>query len=316
MPFTSDFQCYSGNPLDRAQMERRDPTQLAAQLAARDSLFVPFQGDKPLIALSDSSAMGDIGWLPLNDRRVQHRDRTTFYLLGKTAEGQARFVCDIHDEGADVDVEAALYSGVDKFIDLRSLGMQGLIPNQSLGILAHGKSMTSWHRSHRFCSTCGAASVAVDAGLRRHCPSCNANHFPRTDPVVIMLIMHGDNCLLGRGANYNEGQYSTLAGFVDQGETIEEAVRREIMEETRIEVGNVSYFASQPWPFPSTLMIGCHGEALSFDIHIDDHEIEHARWFSRKEVRLMFDKTHPDELIVPPKYAIAHHLIRHFVDGG
>jgi len=316
MPFTSDFQCYSGNPLDRAQIERRDPAQLAAQLAAPDSAFAPFQGDKPLIALSNNSVMGDIAWLPLSDSRVQHIDRSAFYLLGNTAEGQARFVCDIHDEGADFDVEAALYSNAGKFIDLRSVGLQGLIPNHSLGILAHGKSMTSWHCSHRFCSTCGAASLAVDGGIRRHCPRCNANHFPRTDPVVIMLIEHGSECLLGRGANYNEGQYSTLAGFVDQGETIEEAVRREIMEETRIEVGKVSYFTSQPWPFPSTLMIGCHGKALSYDIHIDDHEIEHARWFSREEVGLMFEKTHPDGLVVPSKYAIAHHLIRLFVDGG
>jgi NAD+ diphosphatase len=315
MPFTSDFQCYSGNPLDRAQIERRDLAQLDKLLTAPNSLFTPFQGDKPLIALSDTNPVGDIGWLALDDRRVQHIDRSAFHLLGKTADGHARFVCDIHGDGENFEAEAALFSDAGKFIDLRSVGMQGLISNPSLGILAQGKSMTSWHRSHQFCSTCGAVSVAVEGGIRRHCPGCKANHFPRTDPVVIMLIIDGDNCLLGRSANYNEGQYSTLAGFVDQGETVEEAVRREIKEETRIEVGKVSYFASQPWPFPSTLMIGCHGEALSYDIHIDDHEIEHARWFSRQEVHLMFDKTHPDGLIVPPKYAIAHHLIRHFADG-
>ncbi len=314
MPFTNDFQCYSGNPLDRAQVERRDPTLLAAQLTATDSLFVPFQDDKPLIALNGSQTGGDIGWLALDDSRVRHVDHSAFYLLGKTAGGHARFVCDIHCDGEDYDVEAALFGDVGKFIDLRSAGLQGLIPNPGLGILAQGKSMTSWHRSHQFCSTCGAQSVSVEGGIRRHCPHCHTNHFPRTDPVVIMLIFHGDECLLGRGANYNQGQYSTLAGFVDQGETIEEAVRREIKEETRIDVGAVSYHASQPWPFPSTLMIGCYGEALSYDIHIDDHEIEHARWFARDEVRLMFDKRHPDGLIVPPEYAIAHHLIRHFAD--
>ncbi len=315
MPFTSDFQCYSGNPLDRAQLERRDPRQLTAQLAAPDSLFAPFQGDKPLITLSDTSAGGDIGWLPLGDSRVQHIDRSAFHLLGTTVEGQARFVCDIHQDGENLDSEAALYSDIGKFIDLRVAGMQRLVPEPGLGILAQGKSMTAWHRSHQFCSACGAISVAVEGGIRRHCPKCKANHFPRTDPVVIMLIVHGVECLLGRSANYNQGQYSTLAGFVDQGETIEEAVRREIMEETRIDVGKVSYYASQPWPFPSTLMIGCHGKALSYDIHIDDHEIEHARWFSRQEVRLMFEKTHPDGLIVPPEYAIAHHLIKQFVEG-
>jgi len=315
MPFTNDFQCFSGNPLDRAQAERRDPSLLAAQLAAADSLFAPFQGDKPLIALNDTDAGGDIGWLALNDTRVLHIERSAFHLLGKTAEGHARFTCDIHRGDEELDAEAARFSDVGKFIDLRSAGLQGLISNPSLGILAQGKSMTSWHRSHQFCSACGAASIAVDGGIRRHCATCGADHFPRTDPVVIMLIVHGDECLLGRGADYNQGQYSTLAGFVDQGETIEEAVRREIAEETRIKVGRVTYHTSQPWPFPSTLMIGCRGEALTREIHIDDHEIEHARWFSRREVISMFEKTHSDGLILPPDYAIAHHLIKSFAKG-
>jgi len=314
MPFTSEFQCYSGNPLDRAQIERRDAAMLEGLVSAPDSLVAPFQGDKPLITLSDADAGSDIGWLALSDARLQHIDRADFHLLGKTAEGHARFVCDIHRDGEDVDTEAALYGDIGKFIDLRGAAMQGLIPSHSLSILAQGKSMTSWHRSHQFCSACGAVSVPVDGGIRRHCSTCETDHFPRTDPVVIMLIVHGNDCLLGRGANYNDGQYSTLAGFVDQGETIEEAVRREIKEETRIDVGAVSYHTSQPWPFPSTLMIGCIGQALNRDIHIDDHEIEHARWFTRDEVQLMFNNTHPDGLILPQKYAIAHHLIRHFAD--
>jgi len=139
MPFTNDSQCYSGNPLDRAQVERRDPAQLDKLLAAPESRFAPFQGDRPLIALSDSSPAGDIGWLPLNDSRVQHIDHCTFHLLGKTADGHARFVCDIHRDGEDFDREAAQFGDVGKFIDLRSVGLQGLIPNGSLGILAHGK---------------------------------------------------------------------------------------------------------------------------------------------------------------------------------
>ncbi len=314
MPETSDFQYYSGNPLDRAQVERRDPALMAALLADAETRVALFQGDKPLIALSDRATPGEIGWLALSDARLLHIDRSAFYLLGKTAGGHARFVCDIHRDGEDFDTEADLYSDIGKFIDLRSVGLQGLVRNPDLSILALGKSMTSWHRSHQFCSTCGAPSVSMEGGIRRHCHTCHTNHFPRTDPVVIMLIVHGDECLLGRDANYNQGQYSTLAGFVDQGETIEEAVRREIKEETRIDVGAVSYHTSQPWPFPSTLMIGCHGEALNYDIHIDDHEIEHARWFSRNEVRSMFDNTHRDGLIVPHKYAIAHHLIRYFVE--
>lgn len=316
MSSSSEIQYYSGNPLDRAQTERRDPDLLTALLAAAESRVVPFQGDRPLIAHSEPEMPGEIGWLALSDARVQHINHSAFYLLGLTAEGHARFVCDIHDEEEDFGSEAAPFRDIGKFIDLRSAGLQGLVSNPELSILAQGKSMTSWHCSHQFCSTCGALSVSVEGGIRRHCPRCHANHFPRTDPVVIMLIYYGEACLLGRGANYNQGQYSTLAGFVDQGETIEEAVRREIKEETRIDVGAVTYHASQPWPFPSTLMIGCHGEALNDDIHIDDHEIEHARWFSRDEVRSMFDNTHPDGLFVPHKYAIAHHLIRHFVDSA
>lgn len=314
MPFTTEFQCYSGNPLDRAQVDRRDPARLAALVSAPESRLAAFQGEKPLIAFHAGGPSGEIGWLTLGDVRVAQVDRSSFHLLGKTAEGHARFVCDVHGKGEDLDSQAALYSDVGKFVDLRSIAMQGLISPPQLAILAQGKSLTSWHRSHQFCSACGSVSVPVDGGIRRNCPTCNVDHFPRTDPVVIMLIVHGDDCLMGRGAHYNEGQYSTLAGFVDQGESIEEAVRREIMEETRIKVGKVSYGTSQPWPFPSTLMIGCFGEALDYDIHIDDHEIEHARWFSRQEVRLMFDKTHPDGLIVPQKYAIAQHLIKQFAD--
>ncbi len=316
MPSASEFQYYSGNPLDRAQVERRDPALMAAFLADAKTRVALFQGERPLIALSDAATAGKIGWLALSDIRVQHIDHSAFYLLGKTAEGHARFVCDIHREDEDFEVEATTFNDIGKFIDLRSVGLQGLVSNPELSILAQGKSITSWHRSHQFCSTCGAQSESVEGGIRRHCPRCHANHFPRTDPVVIMLIYHGDECLLGRSANYKQGQYSTLAGFVEQGETIEEAVRREIKEETRIDVGAVSYHTSQPWPFPSTLMIGCHGEALNHEIHIDDHEIEHARWFARDEVRLMFNNTHPDGLTVPHKYAIAHHLIRHFADGA
>lgn len=316
MPFTLELQCYSGNPLDRTQVERRDVAQLEALRSAPTSLFAPFQGDKPLMAATNTNPPYDIAWLRLDDVRVQHIEHSAFHLLGKTANGEARFVCDIHQDGEDFDEEAAIFAADGEFTDLRAAAMQDLIAPLSLSILAQAKSMTSWHRSHQFCSACGAPSVPVEGGIRRHCATCKTDHFPRTDPVVIMLIVRGDECLMGRGAHYNEGQYSTLAGFVDQGESIEEAVRREIKEETRIDVGAVSYQASQPWPFPSTLMIGCTGEALSYDIHIDDHEIEHARWFTRDEVRLMFDRTHPDGLILPKSYAIAHHLIRHFADHG
>jgi NAD+ diphosphatase len=148
-----------------------------------------------------------------------------------------------------------------------------------------------------------------DGGYRRHCPDCLADHFPRTDPVVIIVVRRGDSFLLGRQASWAPGRYSALAGFMEPGETIEEAARREVLEESGIRVGAIAYVASQPWPFPSSLMIGLVGEALSHDIVIDRTELEDARWFSRAEIRLMFEERHPDGLGVPPPMAIAHKIL-------
>ena len=153
------------------------------------------------------------------------------------------------------------------------------------------------------------------AGWRRDCDNCHAQHFPRTDPVVIMLVTEGDRCLLGRQARFGKGMYSALAGFLEPGETIEEAVRREVREEAGIQVGAVQYVASQPWPFPSSLMIGCMGTALSTHIILDRLELEDARWFTRSEAETMLAGTHPDGLGAPQPIAIAHHLLRYWVEG-
>jgi NAD+ diphosphatase len=194
--------------------------------------------------------------------------------------------------------------------DLRSIAMQGLVPQEELGILAMAKSLLDWHRRHRFCANCGAPTAPSQAGFRRDCAACGTQHFPRTDPVVIMLIAHGDRCLLGRQPRFPPGMYSCLAGFLEPGETIEDAVRRETFEEAGIRVGAVSYAASQPWPFPSSIMIGCIGEALTEAIVIDREELEEARWFHRDELRLMLDRQHPEGLLAANPIAIAHHLVR------
>jgi NAD+ diphosphatase len=152
-------------------------------------------------------------------------------------------------------------------------------------------------------------------GYRRHCPACGTDHFPRTDPVAIMLTATREKCLLGRGRHFAPGMYSALAGFIEPGETIEAAVRRETLEEAGIRLGRVVYHASQPWPFPYSLMIGCFGEPLNEDIQADLNELEDCRWFNRDEVRTMLDRQHADGLITPPKGAIAHHLIRAWVDS-
>jgi NAD+ diphosphatase len=199
--------------------------------------------------------------------------------------------------------------------DLRSIAMKGLVAPEHLPPIAEARAMLHWHARHRFCSNCGGPTKAVDGGWKRACPSCQVEHFPRTDPVVIMLAVAGDRCLLGRSGRFAASMWSCLAGFVEPGEAIEDAVRRETLEEAGIRCGRVAYFRTQPWPFPMSLMIGCHAEALNHDIVVDRSELEDARWFSREEVALMLMRQHPDGLGTPPPVAIAHHIIRAWVEG-
>ena len=217
---------------------------------------------------------------------------------------------------APVDVAPEELPETIKAIDYRSVYIQGLIDEAALGELAQGSALLAWNASHRFCSKCGQPSGMRAGGYRRHCPACGADHFPRTDPVVIMLTATREKCLLGRGRNFAPGTYSALAGFVEPGETIENAVRRETMEEAGIRLGRVVYHASQPWPFPYSLMIGCFGEPLDEDIRADLTELEDCRWFFRDDVRRMLERTHPEGLVTPPKGAIAHALIRAWVDDA
>jgi NAD+ diphosphatase len=200
-------------------------------------------------------------------------------------------------------------------IDLRSVAMQGLVTPDVLGAFGQAKSLLYWHSRHRFCSNCGAPNRMVAAGWRRVCDVCEAQHFPRTDPVVIMLVVSGNDCLLGRQPGFPAGMYSCLAGFVEAGETCEDAVRREVFEEAGIATGRIAYVASQPWPFPASLMIGCFAEALARELSIDTRELDDARWFSQDEVRLMLARAHPAGVVTPPKLAIAHLLLQEWIAG-
>jgi NAD+ diphosphatase len=202
-----------------------------------------------------------------------------------------------------------------KLIDMRSIAMQGLFAGGGENMIGTAKAMFLWHARHRFCSACGEPSEVASAGWKRKCPSCGVEHFPRTDPVVIMLAIRGDRCLMGRAPHFPEGRYSCLAGFMEPGETFEDAVRREIGEETSVKVGRVRYLQAQPWPFPSSLMIGCLAEALSDDIRIDPTELADARWFTKDEVGQVLDGTHPGGVTSPPRMAIANHIMRAFLDG-
>jgi NAD+ diphosphatase len=200
--------------------------------------------------------------------------------------------------------------------DLRSIAVQGLVTPEHLAPLAEAKALLSWHARHRFCANCGAATAMTQAGWKRECPACKTEHFPRTDPVVIMLAIDGDRCLLGRAGRFVQNMWSCLAGFVEPGESIEEAARRETLEEAGIVCDEVKYFRSQPWPFPMSLMIGCHARATNSDITVDREELEDARWFTRDEVALMFIGRHPEKISIPPPIAIAHHIIRAWVEEG
>jgi NAD+ diphosphatase len=200
--------------------------------------------------------------------------------------------------------------------ELRGMAMQGAIPPDQLGGIAMAKSMVSWHQRHGFCANCGTRTAMREGGWKRECPNCKTEHFPRTDPVVITLVSSGDKCLLGRQPRFPPGMYSCLAGFVEAAETIEDAVRREVFEESGIRCADVSYYMTQPWPYPSSLMIGCSARALNEDIVVDHTELEDARWFSREEARLMLQRQHPDGLAGPHPFAIAHHLVGQWLRGA
>jgi NAD+ diphosphatase len=219
--------------------------------------------------------------------------------------------------GLDSEAIARLQTRSDlKLTDLRTIAVQDLVAAEHVPPLAEAKAVLGWHARHRFCSNCGAPTTIVQAGWRRDCSSCGVEHFPRTDPVVIMLVTAGERCVLGRSRRFAPTMWSCLAGFVEPGESLEEAVRREVLEEAGIVCGKVGYFASQPWPFPSSIMVGFHTQALTDKIVVDREELEDARWFDRAELTQMLKREHPQGLFVPPPVAIAHHIIRRFVEDG
>ena len=200
--------------------------------------------------------------------------------------------------------------------ELRGMVMQGVLPIDQLSAIAMAKSLVTWHQRHGFCPNCCARSAMKEGGWKRECPSCKVEHFPRTDPVVIMLVSSGDRALLGRQKHFMPGMYSCLAGFVEAAETIEDAVHREIFEESGIRVTDVKYYMTQPWPYPSSLMIGCSARATNEDVVVDRTELEDARWFDRAELALMHERRHPHGLFAAHPFAIAHHLIGHWLHGG
>ncbi len=291
---------FIGHPIDRAAHLRFHDDKLIAleskpstraYVVQRDSLVFKRDGDQLRALLSIEEALG-LGANP----------GTIFLGLrgGDAVFGMGISPAAVEKLAGREDVTVT---------ELRGLAMQGAIPPDQLGTIAMAKSMVSWHQRHGFCANCGTRTAMREGGWKRECPSCKAEHFPRTDPVVISLVASGGKCLLGRQKQFPAGMYSCLAGFVEAAETIEDAVRREVFEESGIRCTDVAYYMTQPWPYPSSLMIGCSARALNEDIVIDRTELEDARWFSREEARLMLLRQHPEGLAGPHPFAIAHHLV-------
>lgn len=303
---------FVANPLDRLEALRTDSAAIEALRREDDTRFVMFRNLDPLVRPE--------GGLIFRDKAEVEEagaDAAPTVLLGRQTDGRAVFAMDVGGLAGGVG-EALAGEGL--FRDLRSVAV--LLPPGESGIVAQARSLLSWHARHGFCAACGAVTEMARGGAMRRCvrPTCAAQHFPRVDPVVIMLVVRGDKCLLGRQAFFPPGMYSALAGFIEPGETLEAAVRREVMEEAGIKVGRVDYARSQPWPFPSSLMIGCVAEGLTDEITIDPNELETAGWYSKSEVAAALKRGNPfdqegetDDLYLPPTIAIAHHLLKDWV---
>lgn len=297
---------YTDSRLDRAAEKRTDDGAIATLFARPDCRIYAIGGE--MIALKKAAPLNTPQFTADELRTLGETVETVFLGL---ADGAPRFGAALTPAATETLKADASYL----VTDLRSIAVQGLVDAEDLPPIAEAKAVLHWHARHRFCANCGATTNAVHAGWRRDCPQCKAQHFPRTDPVVIMLSTSGERCLLGRSPRFAPTMWSCLAGFIEPGEAMEDAVRRETLEEAGIRTGRVSYFRSQPWPFPMSLMIGAHAQALSHEIVVDRTELEDARWFERDEIETMLVRRHPDGLTTPPPVAIAHHIIRAWIDG-
>ncbi|MEP1767979.1 MAG: NAD(+) diphosphatase [Sulfitobacter sp.] len=309
---------FGGSGLDRAGDVRGNPEALAEMAADPAARAIVFWRGKPLIS---SEAPSGLIRLELDHKALDDAAEAPI-LLGRE-DGAPVFAVDLSAWTPEDLDESSLGGFLDPseqqhpalpdwmaFAELRRV-MTWLTPRDA-ELAASGKAVFGWHKGHRFCASCGAETVIAQGGWQRSCPACGASHFPRTDPVVIMLITHGNSVLVGRSPGWPQGMYSLLAGFVEPGETLEAAVRREVFEEAGVKVGDVGYLASQPWPFPASLMFGCWGHATSTEISIDPVEIEDARWITREDMMTISQGHHP-EILPARKGAIAHFLIERWL---
>jgi len=294
-----DANFYAGGALDRVSARRKDEAWIAGLLDHGESRFVAVWRGRSLVWADGGDAPG-AAFLAPRDLAAQAAAPVLLGLIGE----RAYFAVDLSAHEAPL--EALTTERPVEFTDLRRVGP--LLPRDEGSLLAYARGIAYWHERHRFCGVCGAATRSDEAGHVRRCtdPACGASHFPRTDPAVIMLVHDGERCLLGRKPEWPAGMHSTLAGFVEPGESLEEAVAREVHEETGIVVDEVVYHSSQPWPFPASLMLGFHARARSTAITCDPEELEHAAWYDR---RFLLTRRDDDSLRLPRGDSIARRLV-------
>ncbi|MES1156464.1 MAG: NAD(+) diphosphatase [Alphaproteobacteria bacterium] len=288
---------FANSPLDRAGHLRRDETWLQQAIAGPQTELIAFHQRRPFIVEREGEV--EAGWMGAHAAAALTTGEAPLVFLGLDAQGGARFAIEIADEAA--------LANVGRFEELR--GVTPRLAADDVAVLGCAKALFEWHARHSFCANCGAASHVAEAGWKRVCPACESEHFPRVDPVVIMIPTLGERVLLGRQAKWPKGMHSALAGFVEPGETIEEAVGRETFEEAGLRVNAVRLHSTQPWPFPSQLMIGVICDVDDYAVTVDEHELEAVRWFTREEAHQLIAGKHP-ECWAPPPFAIAHQLIK------
>jgi len=297
----------SGNPLDRLDALRKNPNEIEKLKNQPETVFVVSHKDKILTDAQGMLALVNHAVLSQIDQ-----ENVDLLFLGIEHESQRPwFAILIHVDPLPAAASSVdLFDTLGQFLSLRD-GLS-MLPADDLAIAGRIISLVNWHGLNRFCSRCGAPSKLSGGGEKRLCTACDTEHFPRVDPAVIMMVVNGDNCLLGRNESWPAGRYSTLAGFVEPGESLEEACRREVMEEAGIEIGEVAYAFSQPWPFPHSIMVGMIATAISTKITLED-ELEDAHWFSRDEIKQILAGTHLD--VLPPfPHAASGVLLRQWAE--
>jgi NAD+ diphosphatase len=289
MPPTNTF---AGASIDRVSDRRTDPEWVAAQMADPAARAIVISQEGPFVDLGNDPC------------------RPAFAPLSELDQVDEPVLLGIDARGPLFAVEGDSLEGARTAMSLRDAGAR--MSQEDGGLLAYATAITGWHRNHRFCARCGHATDMTAAGHERHCPGCGATHHPRTDPVVIMLVHDGDRVLLGRQARWPAGRYSTLAGFVEPGESLEEAVAREVAEEAGVAVADIRYRSSQPWPFPASLMLGFHARYDGGEPAVRDQELEDVRWFARHEIERAV--TGESDVHLPPPVAIARRLIDEWLE--